>query len=594
VKAETAGTAGRILLCCLGGTWRISRLRPSSGIVRYPVLFALWHGAQLPFIFTHRNTGVRVLISQSRDGAIASAICERMGFKPIRGSSNREGVPAVRKIIEALLQDQSCAITPDGPKGPAEVMKRGAALIPQRAGVPFIPCGAGAFPALRLKSWDRFLIPLPFAKVIITEGMPVSPLSSPEALSAAISQESARARLATDPVSTITISIIRSVARLLAPLAWLFLLFRPYTERKERRGFISIKNNHPVWLHGASLGEMKGLIPVTESLRSADIPFFVTGSTPAARDYIKSENLEGSFLPIDTPGAVNRFLNRLSPSSLILAETEFWPVLLHETVIRGIPAGMVNARLSRKSVRGYSFIKPLFGNILSCFRGILTRSETDSARFLSLGVKSETAGDGKAIVKPPDPDPAWINRIKKGSCGIIVAGSTRNGEEETILSIARIAGLTPVLVPRHSNRISEVMQTALKCGFKPDLWTDNPTGSTCLVVNIQGILASLYGLADIAFVGGTLAPEGGHNIMEPLAHSVPVIIGPSYHHFKDVVEEGSKRNICRVFSTVDQGAEAVKYLLDSRNTKDHPDDAPSAEVFSSKLAKLLRNMGITI
>jgi len=517
-----------------------------------------------------------------------------MGFKPIRGSSSREGVPAVRKLIDALVHNHSAAMTPDGPRGPARVMKSGAVLIPQRACVSVVPYGACAFPSLRLKSWDRFAVPLPFAKVIISEGKPVLPEHcSSELLTSAINQESARARLACDPFSVIQIFLIRSIARLLSPLAWLVLRFRPEEERKERSGFISKEHSHPVWLHGASLGELKGLLPVVEKLRSFKTPFFVTCQTPAARDYIRSENYPGSFLPIDTPGAVNRFLDRLSPSSLILAETEYWPVLLHETVLRGITAGMVNARLSKNSAEGYKLIKPLFRNTLSCFRGILTRSEPDSARFFDLGLRTDVAGDGKASVIPPKPDPEWAHRVKPGPRGILVAGSTRKGEEETILKLARIAGLTPILVPRHENRIDEVVQTARRLGFSPDLWTDNPEGSTCLIVNIRGILASLYGIADIAFVGGTLAPEGGHNIMEPLAHSVPVITGPFYHHFKDVVEEGCKRSICRVFSTAEEGTEAVKYLLEHCDDGNLPGYSLSDGEFPSKLSQLFGKMGIS-
>lgn len=593
MKAETAGTAGRILLSILGRTWRVSRLRPSTGIKGNSILYALWHGEQLPLIFTHRRMGIRILISRSRDGSLISAICEKMGFKTVRGSSSRGGASAARQLVGTLKKGNAVAITPDGPKGPPEIVKGGVSLIPKRAEVPVVPYGVCAFPAVRLKSWDRFMIPLPFAKLVISEGKPVPPEHcDQETLTAAIYTESRRAQLHASPIASLTISIIKAAARILTPLAELILLFRPAAERKERRGVIPRNPGRPVWLHGSSLGELKGLLPVIDTLKSGSIPFFITCSTPAAREFINKENLHGAFQPLDTPGAVGRFLDRLQPSALILAETEFWPVLLYETVSRGITAGMVNARLSEKSAGRYRMIKPLFGKIFSCFRGILTRSEGDTDRFLELGVQTEVAGDGKAVVKPQKPDPLWRAKIKPGPNGIIVAGSTREGEEKTILQIARLTGLTPVLVPRHENRVKEVVRIAEKAGFKPDIWTDNPTESSCLIVNIRGILASLYGLADIAFVGGTLAPIGGHNILEPLAHNVPVIVGPEHHHFTDVVAMASKNNICRVFTTVEQGATVTKELLGLCRKSDKSSTELGADLFLSKVKVLLKKMEI--
>ncbi|MCD4706736.1 MAG: DUF374 domain-containing protein [Candidatus Sabulitectum sp.] len=375
MKTETAGTAGRILLSMLGRTWRITRLRPSTGLKGNSVLYAFWHGVQLPLIFTHRKLDIRIMISRSRDGSLVSAVCENMGFGTVRGSSSRGGVSAARELVDTLRAGYPGAITPDGPKGPAETVKRGVSLIPRRSDVPVVPYGVSAFPAIRLKSWDKFMIPLPFAKLVISEGRPIPPENcNPKTLTAAINSESHRAKLAASPIASLTISVIETAARMLTPLAELILLFRSAKERRERRGFIPFNSRRPVWLHGSSLGELKGLLPVIEILRSSETPVFVTCSTPAAREFIETENLTGAYQPIDTPHAVGKFLDRLQPSALILAETEFWPILLHETVSRGITAGMVNARLSRKSVKGYSFIKPLFSNILSCFTGILTDS----------------------------------------------------------------------------------------------------------------------------------------------------------------------------------------------------------------------------
>ena len=596
MRSETAGTAGRVLLNILGRSWRITRLRPATGIKGNSILYAFWHGEQLPLIFTHRNMGIRILISRSRDGSLVSSVCEKMGFNTARGSSSRGGVSAARELVSALKKREPVAITPDGPKGPPEVVKKGISVIPGRAGTPVVPYGVSAYPAIRLKSWDKFMIPLPFAKLVISEGRPVLPKNcNPETLTAAILSESRRADLMANPSSSAIISVVKFVGLILTPLIDLILLFRPNVERRERKGLVPVASNRPVWLHGSSLGELRGLLPVICLLKTAGIQFFITCSTPAGREFLSQEGLPGAYQPIDTVQAVNCFLDRLQPRALILAETEFWPVLLYETISRGIQAGMVNARLSEKSTSRYRLIKPLFSRILSCFRGVLTRSEEDSNRFMRLGVKTEIAGDGKALVTKEEPKADWKRKIKSGPRGILVAGSTRTGEEKVVLEIARLTGLTPVIVPRHLNRIGEVLSLARRSGFKPDLWTDNLLDSTCLIVDARGILSSLYGLADIAFIGGTLGTIGGHNILEPLAHAVPVITGPSYYHFTDVVKRASKDNICRVFSTVEQGVSAVLELLDLSCTQ--PDAGftnGSSGLFLSKMKALLSKMEISL
>jgi 3-deoxy-D-manno-octulosonic-acid transferase len=240
------------------------------------------------------------------------------------------------------------------------------------------------------------MIPLPFASVAVAEGRPVPPgLCSPEVLTAAIHQQQARAELAVSPGARILGGIAALAGSAACPAASLVLRTRTFTERKERMGRITRRHDRPVWLHGASLGELKGLLAVTERLRELDIPFFVTAVSPAGRDFIERNGFHGSYLPLDIPSSVNRFLDRLCPRALVLAETEFWPILLRETAIRGIPAALINGRLSKGSLRGYRLIAPLFTGILRCFRILLTRTAGDTERFGELGLPAVTAGDGK-------------------------------------------------------------------------------------------------------------------------------------------------------------------------------------------------------
>ncbi len=578
-----------MVLSLLGRSWRITRQR-SWGIRGNRVLYAFWHGVQLPLIYTHRNMGIRIMISRSRDGSLVSSLCENMGYLTARGSSSRGGETAFRQLLSSLKGGVPGAITPDGPKGPPGVAKKGVSMLPDRSGVPVVPYGVSAFPGIRLKSWDSFLVPLPFAKVVISEGRPVHPsFTGSETLSAAIDQQQGRAELAASPGAASMVAILKATGRMLTPLAGVILLRRPVAERRERMGFVPIHTGRPVWLHGASLGELKGLSPVMDRLRKARRDFHVTCSTPAGRSYLEGKGIDCSFAPLDLPGAVRRFLDRLSPSALILAETEFWPVLLEETVSRGIPGSMINARLSERSVRRYRLLKPLFSGILNSFRCVLTRSKEDTLRFRRLGVNAVTAGDGKAAVPPPLPDPSWRGMISRGPRGILVAGSTRKGEEETILRVASLTGLTPVLVPRHEGRIPEIVAACEELGYGPDLWSESPEGSRCLIVDVKGVLSALYGIADIAFVGGTLAPIGGHNVMEPLSHGVPLMVGPEHGHFRDAVQSAVKAGVCRVFRTPEEGAIAVKELLESRERAIEP---PGKALFEERMMKLLELMEV--
>lgn len=228
-------------------------------------------------------------------------------------------------------------------------------------------------------------------------------------------------------------------------------------------------------------------------------------------------------------------------------------------------------------------IAPLFTGILRCFRKVLTRSEKDTGRFRELGIEAVTAGDGKAHVKPPEPEPAWAERILPGRHGILVAGSTRQGEETIVLEVAKQAEMTPVIVPRHDGRTDEIKNECVRLGYEPDLWTDNGKRSECLIVNKKGILAALYGMADAAFVGGTLVPVGGHNILEPLSHGVPVVVGPSHFHFTELVEKAAEMNMCRVFTDAESGTSALIALRGRKGTD-------CSELFRNDFSAMLSNM----
>jgi len=171
---------GPRILLSLGSTWRVRYVgREDVDAARFaaggPVLYALSHGVLLPLVFAHRDRGVRVLISESRDGEIIARIVARLGFVPVRGSSSRGGAEAVIRMAKEARAGWDLAITPDGPRGPRGSVAPGALAIATRGRVPIIPVGVAADRAWRARSWDRFLVPKPFARVYVAYGAPLDP-----------------------------------------------------------------------------------------------------------------------------------------------------------------------------------------------------------------------------------------------------------------------------------------------------------------------------------------------------------------------------------------------------------------------------------
>jgi len=175
-RARMTAFAGRALVRALAATWRIRiRNRQATDALRAartPIVFAFWHGDMLPLLWQHRNEGVAILISSHRDGEIIARTAEAFGFRTVRGSSSRGAGRALLGLVRELEGGREVAVTPDGPRGPTGRFAPGALVAAQRAGCPIVPVAAHANLAWRLKSWDRFLIPKPFARVTVAYGPP--------------------------------------------------------------------------------------------------------------------------------------------------------------------------------------------------------------------------------------------------------------------------------------------------------------------------------------------------------------------------------------------------------------------------------------
>ncbi|MBP7147399.1 MAG: 3-deoxy-D-manno-octulosonic acid transferase [Acidobacteria bacterium] len=309
-----------------------------------------------------------------------------------------------------------------------------------------------------------------------------------------------------------------------------------------------------MWLHGASVGEVRALAPLAAALRRArgDLDLFVTASTPAGRERATEElRLPAVLAPLDAPGPVGRFLDQLSPRLHVVVETEIWPQRLAALERRGIPAALVSARLSAARLPRYRRLAPLFGPALASFRMVAPAGAADRERLLELGVPAQRLGPEGSLKWDSAPDPpepagnAGLARELGLDAGRdwLVLGSAHPGEAGPLLLAlareepARAAGL--VVAPRHLARVGQIAAEIEAAGFAAHLASAGPRpagDARVLLVDRIGVLPRLYPLAAAAVLGGTFVPVGGHTPLEAAAAGCPLICGPHAEAQIDLVE----------------------------------------------------------
>ena len=349
----------------------------------------------------------------------------------------------------------------------------------------------------------------------------------------------------------------------------------------ERFGFTRLNfSTSPIWIHAASVGEVQAALPLIRRLLSnaEQRPILVTTTTPtgAARvQAVFAQQVQHAFLPYDTVGAVHRFLQRTQPHCLIIMETELWPHLLRACVTRQVPVMLVSARISAKTASRYRCARSLFAESFPSI-SVAAQTTEDQQRFLMLGalpartqvtgnlkfdieVAASTIDSGKQIKQSLHGRPVWI------------AASTHTGEEEQVLQAHRqVLRHRPdallILVPRHPQRFTQVMQLldAQRFNYVARSGGQLPTVEhTVWLIDSVGELMSFYAASDMAFVGGSLVPIGGHNLLEPAALAVPVLSGPSIFNAPEVASLMiAQQALCQVNSS-DALAKAVIQLIDS-------------------------------
>nr|WP_298376862.1 lipid IV(A) 3-deoxy-D-manno-octulosonic acid transferase [uncultured Halomonas sp.] len=384
---------------------------------------------------------------------------------------------------------------------------------------------------------------------------------------------------------------------LLSPLLWwrLWREWVPTNPRRERLGLIKVSNERPkLWLHAASLGEVQAARPLIESLRERypDHHLVVTTMTATGAERVISlfkGEVSHYFLPLDFPGAARRFIARLQPEMAIFFETELWPNLLHACYQQRIPLAVVNGRLSAKALQGYLRIRALMADALGKIDWLAAKSEQDAKRFQRLGMAaSKTTVVGSLKFDIPTADAVSVDskhlHTLFGSRPIWIAASTHSGEDELMLvAHARLREAYPsallILVPRHPQRFEDVAVLCQKQGQQLARRSRNETVRSDTKVYLgdtMGELAVLYGAADIAFVGGSLVPIGGHNLLEPAAQGIPVLSGPELANFEDVATVLRSANA--LIEVVDAQAlgDALIMLMGSPDERQRQGDAGRA------------------
>ncbi|EPT2694371.1 lipid IV(A) 3-deoxy-D-manno-octulosonic acid transferase [Vibrio vulnificus] len=356
--------------------------------------------------------------------------------------------------------------------------------------------------------------------------------------------------------------------------------------------------NQPLWIHAVSVGESLAAIPLIKAIKekTPDQVIVVTTTTSTGAEQIaKLGNLvEHRYMPIDFAFAVRGFLKAINPAKMLIIETELWPNTLATVHKANIPIIVVNARLSEKSQQNYAKVQPLFNLIHPCLGKVLCQSQADADRFAKLGIptnKLSVTGSIKFDIHISDEikhQGAELRTLLGQQRPVWIAASTHKGEDEQVLDAHRqVLETHPnallILVPRHPERFDSVFELCQTQGFETVRRTQAHSIADSTQVYLgdtMGEMLVLLGAADVCFMGGSLVGDkvGGHNVLEPAALGVPVIIGPSYYNFKEITEELLAEN-CISVNTADTLPTSLGELFDD------PDHREKLITNASKVVK---------
>jgi len=599
---------------------------PADALTRlkadHPLIVAVWHGQFMMTSGFRPDPSVKVaaMVARHGDAEVVGTAMEQFGVELIRGAGaggrrkDRGGVHALRQAVRYLKDGYSIVMTADVPPGPARKAGAGIVTIARLAGRPIVPCAVASSRFHALDTWSRLTINLPGSKLVYVAGDPiwVDPEAGEAELEFARQQverglnavtvrayELAGADIKratpfnlTDPNAApaepdFRLRAYRTGMSLLRPLAPLLLKLRERNgkedarRRAERMGQATVARPQGVlcWFHAASVGETNAVLPVIEALGTArpDLHFLLTTGTVTSAGLAERRlgpNAVHQYVPLDAPEYAARFLDHWQPDLAVFTESEIWPSLILETSARAIPIALVNGRLSHRSRRRWQRNRAMALPLFSRFSIILAQNERMAIGFSALGARNVVpAGNLKIDAPPPPVDRSELERLQSALEGrpVFAAASTHEGEEETIAvahrALARqFEGLCTIIAPRHPERGTALAESLKDLGFtvaQRSLGTLPGPRTEIYIADTIGELGTLYALAPIAFIGGSLVDRGGQNPIEAIRHGAAVLTGPNWQNFRDAYNALLRHEGAIEVKTSADIAAAVARLLDS-------------------------------
>jgi len=347
--------------------------------------------------------------------------------------------------------------------------------------------------------------------------------------------------------------------------------------------FLASDPGKPIlWLHAVSVGEVLAVSRLVAELECAFPQFrvLISTTTRTGQDLARQRFGEDRvfYCPLDLPWAAGAYLGAVKPEMLVLAETEFWPNLLSGCFRRKIPVVVVNARISDRSWPRYRRLRSLWQPFLSRISRVLAQSATDADRLREIGCDPDrvsVAGNLKFDVRAAgETEATRLLKTAAPHSRFVVAGSTLPGEESALIDAwPQILTAEPnailVLAPRHPERFANVEVLLKQSGFawtKRSEWQSRPPDSIApghiVLLDTIGELASMYSIAWVAFVGGSLVTAGGHNPLEPAQFGVPIVMGPNYENFRDITEDLLAEHGLVIASKEEFASTLTRLLLD--------------------------------
>ncbi len=380
---------------------------------------------------------------------------------------------------------------------------------------------------------------------------------------------------------------------ILCRLLWRAIAAPAYAKRwAERFGFFPALTTRRkvVWLHTVSVGEFLAALPLIRRLQADErLQLVITTTTPTGSERVRAtlgESVFHVYAPYDLPDVLARFLKRIKPSLYLVMETELWPNTLAACAQKNIPTILINGRLSEKSARGYARFGALTKPMLQNLSRAAIQNSIDAARFVTLGLPGDkviVTGNIKFDLTLSDDLRAQAAVLKSqlsnnGQRLVLIAASTHQGEDEIILDafaqvrassseLARTAVL--VLVPRHPERFERVGQLCVSRGFNTVRRSEHTWNNenNILLGNTMGELMLMFGASDIAFLGGSLVPNGGHNFIEPAAWGLPLISGEHLFNFAEVARLLTEAGALTTVNSAQSFAQECIRLLENQSLR---------------------------